>query len=129
MTLGTWRGQGRKRERETRYPEPRRERKLTLLGLAFEDLLFHPEPAFLYFSLPAALIFSKQATKPVTSLGFAHAGPSAWDALPPSPSHSSKTGLPPLVAFQDCPAEGGISALGLWFCFTASMTVSSGLVA
>lgn len=88
MTLGTWRGQGRKREHETRYPEPRRETKLTLLGLAFEDALFHPEPAFLYASLSAASAFSEQANKPVTSLGFAHAGHSAWNALPLVPLHS-----------------------------------------
>lgn len=84
------------------------ETTLTCPGLAFEGLWFHPEPAFLY-SLSAALVFSEQANKPVTPLGFAQAGHSAWNALPLVPLHS-RTRLLPLGAFQDCPAEGGIAA-------------------
>lgn len=63
----------------------------TLLGLAFKAHLFHPKPACVASSLPAALVFSKQANKPVTLLGLYSR---RWLCLecPPSflPRHSSK---------------------------------------
>ena len=136
MTSGPCRGQGGKKESETRYPEPSREMKPTPLGLAFKAHLFHPEPAFPASSPSAAWFFLNKHTSQCASLwAFAHSAPSAWDALPLH--FFSKIQLPPLEALQDFPAVDVISALrshgpsvwGLPFRFTTSITVLSRLAA
>lgn len=91
MTSGIHRGQGRKRQHETGHPEPRREMMPTLLGLAFKAHLFHPKPACVASSLPAALVFSKQENKLVRLLGLCSRRCLCLEC-PPSflPRHSSK---------------------------------------
>lgn len=113
MTSGLHRGQGRKREHETRYPEPRREMKPALLGLTFKAHLFHPKPAFLASLPPAALVFfqTNKQTSQSHFWAFAQAGASAWNAL----SHSSPSTAPRSPASSSGSLPGFLSR-GHHFC-------------
>lgn len=85
----------------------------TLLGLAFKAHLFHPKPACVASSLPAALVFSEQADKPVILLGLCSR---RCLCLECPPSFLSSPATPPRSPAPSSGSRPGLLSGGRHFC-------------